>query len=1601
MKEGRRLLENRRTALLTLLRLDPSEALEQALTFSELERLPKAWADLVEERFSDVVELWVLPDCTPGAEESAPEIVVRRESRNPLRGVAWGAALGFQSKNRLPVEGIALEGWTALLENGARPLHGEELLAAGRFFSFAPGSRDLPPEQAAIRALIGGEIHRFATMEELESVQALLAEVASLPGPGSADPFVVSLRESGRQSAETILREARTEANSWTETPKTVLVLNAVFPDRTTPTRTRPEWLEVMGEASDWLGQNSYGKTHLLPTVPSQVFTLPLPAAFYQSGDQSWQIMVDARELALAAGYDSTDYDITVVAFPHLSLPWSGKATIGGSGHWLNGTPSKWTIIHEFGHNYGLSHASSWETNDGSVLPTESVPATNDPRHREYGDRFSVMGTAGNGGNFSMHAKASLNWIATNQVQEVTEPGVYRIHRFEHTASSNKPTLALKLQRADSQIFWVGYRRDDFGGNPYLNNGAHVLWEFRPGQCRLLDMTPGSYAGAGPWMDHFSDLEDSALAIGATFADPTGYLYVTPIGQGGASPDEWLDVRVDFTVAGNHPPTAAIQLPPGPIAARTPVTLSAVASDPDGDPLAYLWNFGNGQTATGPTVDWTFLTGGVRNVALRVSDGKGGLAEIMESFTVDDPLAQIEEVGLPGTASLSDAAFFHGLHLGAVSGQGFSAPGDGIWQARSHSLGFSPRRLAVGADRMVGVGSIYNQASSQWRAGIAFTTDGTQWEPRPQPEFPILNSVAWRNGLFAAVGGEGTILTSPDGDTWTSRASPVEETLNDVIATSGGWIACGRAGTILTSPDGITWIRRDTPSTWPQLSRLAADGSRVICIGEWESFWRSEDEGSTWQRHDFNLEGFNPSMIAFGENLWVAAQNSSSYGLRLAVSVNGMDWDLLPSLPFFNITNIRIADGRLWIYGLPGKILRSLPLPAGNRPPALDVAWPPAVAVRAATVFSASASDADGDSVSVMWSPDGQTYFFGSQASHRFLLGGPKTVTAWASDGRGNHVSATRNYQVNDPLLDWADVTPPVLGNFNLQLSAAGPDRVVVAGGNRAIDASVERFADREAWMVRNLPITVRALAWSESGFVAAGDVYDSASASWRGAVIRSADGQSWGSPQILPVSALRDLAVVGDAYVAVGDGGGIFRSVDGETWVPVDSGVTRNLSRVAFAGESGIVLGGGLLLSQDSGLTWEDPGTALQAGFTLTRVFPFSGRLLLAGHNGITVYNPGSGTLQRSVIRGDSDFGTLESLVPHDSLHVAMASRYDSSISRYRNYLLVSEDGLVWESREIFWTEQIRTLVSGGGNLLAAGGSSLLASGLQGEARLVVVPGTLSVAMSDGETGPLGEVEVGSILPRGWTASSNVSWLVPAPSNGTTAATASRVTLLMTESLPVGVHHGTVTFSSAGAVSGSVAVVLTVFEDDHGSTPATASPLSIGQPVDGTVQIAGDRDWFVFDVASPGALAVWTTGDLDTIGELHGLTGFLVRNDDFAGNRNFRIERTVLPGRYWVEVRAFSNGTGSYQLHSSFIPAGPPFALKSWESGEEEGQWRFVVASAAGYRYHVQHSSTLQNDWQQVGSKITAEGEESILTIPAPPPGTGRGFYRIVIEVP
>ena len=96
-------------------------------------------------------------------------------------------------------------------------------------------------------------------------------------------------------------------------------------------------------------------------------------------------------------------------------------------------------------------------------------------------------------------------------------------------------------------------------------------------------------------------------------------------------------VSATTVTAPNNPPTAnAGGTYSGTV--NQSITFDGSGSfDPDGDPLTYAWNFGDGNMGSGQQTAHTYTSTDTFTVMLTVSDGNGGIDTATTTATVGDP----------------------------------------------------------------------------------------------------------------------------------------------------------------------------------------------------------------------------------------------------------------------------------------------------------------------------------------------------------------------------------------------------------------------------------------------------------------------------------------------------------------------------------------------------------------------------------------------------------------------------------------------------------------------------------------------------------------------------------------------------------------------------------------------------------------------------------------------------------------------------------------------------------------------------------------------------------------------------------------------------
>ncbi|NLL05589.1 MAG: hypothetical protein GX270_07340 [Clostridiaceae bacterium] len=105
---------------------------------------------------------------------------------------------------------------------------------------------------------------------------------------------------------------------------------------------------------------------------------------------------------------------------------------------------------------------------------------------------------------------------------------------------------------------------------------------------------------------------------------------------------------------------------------------------------------------------------------------------------------------------------------------------------------------------------------------------------------------------------------------------------------------------------------------------------------------------------------------------------------------------------------------------------------------------------------------------------------------------------------------------------------------------------------------------------------------------------------------------------------------------------------------------------------------------------------------------------------------------------------------------------------------------------------------------------------------------------------------------------------------------------------------------------------------DDHGNSLESATNISVGDEVAGSIKSAGDEDFFSVKIPTSGEYRFETRGNTDTEGYIYDEDGNELFYDDASGdNYNFRIDQSFEGGKtYYVKVKHKNiNGTGDYGI--------------------------------------------------------------------------------------
>lgn len=394
-------------------------------------------------------------------------------------------------------------------------------------------------------------------------------------------------------------------AGSGMTGPTPVAVILATFSDTTTPPTIATEQAAFSGhpdgnDVDSWYAQASYGTTSVTPSFFGP-FALTETAA---TGCADTNAL--AQTILNTAAPSVTYANFTRLMFIVDCTNIGGLATVGttsvttpqgaitagetwiGPGGWAN----LHTLVHELGHNAGMSHAD-WVICQPDVF---------DPPNRfgpncvaaPYGDPFDVMGQpSGSASHPDAYHTALAGWFSSANDPVVTAAGTtsYTLAPIETPSAG---AMALTIPRGNTGTSWTVEYRQPVGADSWMStcglttgcnvtDGASIkingAFPGSPEDTHAVDMTPGSQPmGSTYWPTQ--DLEvDGALVPGHSFTDPEFGIVITVTSADASG----LGVQVTIPAQTCTRAAPTVTLPVSSFTLGPIATLTTVATVTDND----------------------------------------------------------------------------------------------------------------------------------------------------------------------------------------------------------------------------------------------------------------------------------------------------------------------------------------------------------------------------------------------------------------------------------------------------------------------------------------------------------------------------------------------------------------------------------------------------------------------------------------------------------------------------------------------------------------------------------------------------------------------------------------------------------------------------------------------------------------------------------------------------------------------------------------------------------------------------------------------------------------------------------------------------------
>ncbi len=443
------------------------------------------------------------------------------------------------------------------------------------------------------------------------------------------------------------------------------------------------------------------------------------------------------------------------------------------------------------------------------------------------------------------------------------------------------------------------------------------------------------------------------------------------------------------------------------------------------------------------------------------------------------------------------------------------------------------RDVTFGGGLFVAVGQGYGYYPAIWTS-----VDGVQWSPISDGPRNELESVAYGNGQFVAVGDEGDIYTSPDGAFWIGRNSTVSSRLLGVTFGNNRYVVVGTRGRILSSPNGITWTK-ETSGTPDRLES-----------------------------------------VTFGDGVFVAVGENGT----ILSSLNGTSWAKQSGGSTRDLDGMTVGDGLLVVAGKAGTILTSsngidfIAQATGTTNDLHGVAWANGLFV------------AVGESEIILTSPNAMQWTVRHTGTNSSLKGAGRGDNGWVVVGTQGAIFTSPDG------VAWSREQSPTVNDLNQV--AFGNGRFVVVGDNLPPNGTLITSLDGHTWTRRNQYIgkNLRSVSFANGLFLAPGNdgriLVSTNGLDWASRFTGFfGDNDNF-----------RAVTYEAGLWVVVGNEGLVLSSSDTLTWTLHSSPTIENLHGVRYWNGRFVVIGNrGTILESDRLLPAPQlAGRATAGGFEL-----------------------------------------------------------------------------------------------------------------------------------------------------------------------------------------------------------------------------------------------------------------------------------------------------------------------------------------------------------------------------------------------------------------